>query len=462
MPRTKSKKRANGEGSFYQLKNRTWVCQITLGRHSDGRLNRKSFSGRTRAICTEKRDLYLVELNRRLSVQEQSETTLADKAGDMPEQQEPTTFNKEFMLWLNLKAPPTRKATTYSGYLHTFERHLSPFFGDMPILEITRETVQEYYRAKQMNGARYDGKDGGLSPKTIRGHHMLLKGFFDYMVDKHKLPENPTLKTDRPRIVAPKMRVLDPDEMRIFLQEVLRETQRTAILFDLFTGLRVGELLAAHVDDIDLKMQAITIQRNVARVKTEAIDLNNPHIRIQNYNPGKKTHLIIQDTPKTEKGTRSIPISDELFALLAKHLYFLEQSNWPNPNNLLFPSTKGTYIDPKSFEVRLAAISKRCELLKVNPHALRHTFATRLVEHGVPLTTIMELLGHASVSTTQKYITTLVEEKRDAIDKISSLLDPDSLFAEQNLNGSKHKMKFEDVRLPSWLQNEPQKTQNGT
>jgi integrase len=365
------------------------------------------------------------------------------------------------MQWLNLyKAPPTKKATTYSGYLHTFERHFEGYFGDMTLSDITRETVQGYYLAKQMDGARCDGKNGSLSPKTIRNHHMLLNDFFDYAADRYKLPENPALKTDRPQVITPQMRVLDPDEMRIFLYEVLRETQRTAILFDLFTGLRVGELLAAQVDDIDLKNQAIMIRRNVTRVRTEAIDLKNPRVSVQNYNPVNKTHLVVQDTPKTKNGERLIPISDELFALLAKHLYYLEQSNWPNPHNLLFPSAKGTYIDPKSFEIRLAAISKRCELRKVNPHALRHTFATRLVEQGVPLTTIMELMGHASVSTTQRYITTLVEEKRGAIDKISSLLRSDSLFTEQNLNGAKRRMKFSDVRLPSWLQNEQQTAQN--
>ena len=48
----------------------------------------------------------------------------------------------------------------------------------------------------------------------------------------------------------------------------------------------------------------------------------------------------------------------------------------PNPENLLFPSTAGTYIDPKSYEIRLSAVSKRCEIKKVNPRALRHMCAS--------------------------------------------------------------------------------------
>jgi integrase len=258
-------------------------------------------------------------------------------------------------------------------------------------------------------------------------------------------------------VLTPDARVLDPDEMQIFMKEVVRETQRVAILFDLFMGLRVGELLAAEVSDIDVKARTIKISRNITRVNTAAIELTNPSIHPLNYNPLKKTHLIIQETPKTKDSNRVIPISDGVFALLAKHLYFLEQSNWPNPNNLLFPSTKGTHIDPKSFELRLKAVSKRCEIQKVNPHALRHTFATRLVEEHIPLTTVQRLLGHASVSTTERYVSTTTEEKRKGVDSISDNWSFSGLADAKKLSGAKKRMEFNDVRLPSWLQTEPEK-----
>ena len=89
-----------------------------------------------------------------------------------------------------------------------------------------------------------DGRNGGLSPKTIRNHHMILKDFFTYAQSKYKLPCNPTLSTTRPEVVAKEMRVLSPSEMQIFMEEVMKETQRIAILTDLFVGFRVGELLA--------------------------------------------------------------------------------------------------------------------------------------------------------------------------------------------------------------------------
>jgi integrase len=322
----------------------------------------------------------------------------------------------------------------------------------MPLYQITLETVQEYYNRMQKSGSRRDGKSGALSAKTVRNHHMILKDFFSYAAEKYQLPSNPTLKTQRPDVPQPKMRVLDTDEMSVFLHEVMRETQRTAILFALFTGLRVGELLAAEVTDLDMKTQSIDIQRNIIRVKTDAIDPSNPQIRILNYNRNKKTHLIVQETPKSMKSVRRIPLSDSVFELLAKHLFYLQQSNWPNQYNLLFPSTTGSYLDPKSFELRLRAISERCEIKKVNPHALRHTFATRLVEENVPLTTVQKLMGHASVSTTERYVTTMPQEMRKAVEQVAAYCDPAKFLEAKKLNGTKDRMKYSNVLLPTWLQ----------
>ena len=161
----------------------------------------------------------------------------------------------------------------------------------------------------------------------------------------------------------------------------MKETQRIAILTDLFVGFRVGELLALEIADLDLERQTLRINKNLIRVRTEALSLDNPNIRILNYDPKKKTHLIVQSTPKTKTSNREIAISDGLCELLVRHLYTLAHSSWPNPDNLLFPSRAGTHIDPKSFEIRLNAISKRCEIKKVNPHALRHTLATDAAQH---------------------------------------------------------------------------------
>ena len=450
-----AKRRANGEGSWWQLPDRTWVYQITVGRKENGAPNRKSFKGKTKAICKQRKEEWLAA-QEHLKAQAEDQHQQELQAEDMRKRlghslESETLFELAFMEWLRLyKSPPTRKPSTYASYLDTYNTHFSLAFGNMPLYQITQDVIQEYYQKKQLNGARMDGKKGGLSPKTIRNHHMILKDFFTYAQSKYRLDGNPTLSTTRPEVIAKEMRVLSPSEMQIFLEEVMKETQRIAILTDLFVGFRVGELLALEISDLNLERQTLRVSKNLIRVKTEALSLDNPSIRILNYDPKKKTHLIVQSTPKTKTSNREIAISDGLCELLIRHLFTLANSSWPNPDNLLFPSKAGTYIDPKSFEIRLSAVSKRCEIKKVNPHALRHTLATRLVEDRTPLNIVQGILGHSSIETTRKYLHKNTDIERAALTSITDYLNTDRLDNTPQLNGAKKRAKFAGIPLPDF------------
>jgi len=450
-----AKRRANGEGSWWQLPDRTWVHQITIGRKENGAPERKSFKGKTKAICKQRKEEWFAE-QERLKEQADILRKEADRLDEMRKklghsQESEVLFEPAFMEWLKLyKSPPTRKPSTYASYLDTYNTHFGPAFGSMPLYQITQDVIQEYYQKKQLCGARMDGKKGGLSPKTIRNHHMILKDFFTYAQSKYKLDGNPTLSTTRPEVVAKEMRVLRPAEMQIFLEEVMKETQRIAILTDLFVGFRVGELLALEISDLDLEQQTLRVNKNLIRVKTEALSLDNPNIRILNYDPTKKTHLIVQSTPKTKSSNREIAISDGLCELLIRHLFTLANSSWPNPDNLLFPSKAGTYIDPKSFEIRLSAVSKRCEIKKVNPHALRHTLATRLVEDRIPLNIVQGILGHSSIETTRKYLHKNTDIEREALASMTGYLSAERLNSAPQLNGAKKRAKFAGIPLPDF------------
>ena len=450
-----ARKRANGEGSYYQLKDRTWVYQVTVGRKEDGSPLHKSFKGRTKAVCKERWEAWeaeQAELAKQAEVERWENATaerLAAKLGHFPEAE--ALFSDAFMGWLKLyKSPPTRKPSTYASYLATYKTHFGPAFGEMPLYAITQDVIQEYYQRKQLSGGRLDNKDGGLSPKTIRNHHMILKDFFTYAEGKYKLHGNPTLCTTRPEVVQREMRVLSSSEMEVFIREVMKETQRIAILTDLFVGYHKGELLALEISDFDLERQTLRVTKNIQRVPTEALSLDNPNIKILNYDPSKKTHLIVQNTPKTRSSYRETSISDGLCELLVRHIFTMANSDWPNPNNLLFPSTTGTYIDPKSFDIRLRAVSKRCEIKNVNPHALRHTLATRLVEEKVPLNIVQGILGHSSIETTRKYLHKNEEIEREAIESMSNYLSMESLLNTPQLNGAKKRGKFAGIILPDF------------
>ena len=101
-----ARKRANGEGSYYQLKDRTWVYQVTVGRKEDGSPLRKSFKGRTKAICKERWEAWEAE-QAELAKQATAERleaenveVLAARLGHFPEAE--TLFSDAFMEWLKL------------------------------------------------------------------------------------------------------------------------------------------------------------------------------------------------------------------------------------------------------------------------------------------------------------------------------------------------------------------------
>lgn len=451
------KKRSNGDGSFYQLPDKTWMYQVWYGRWEDGTPHRKAFRGKTQAICKQKREAWEAQ---QAEIREEETAVMgamtpAAAAINYPvyhghSLESEVLFKDAYLAWLKLyKSPPTRKPSTYSGYLDLYEDHFAEYFGELPLYAITQDVVQEYYLLKQMNGARKDGKPGGLSPKSLRNHHMNLKDFFRYAQKKYRLEQNPTLDTTRPEVCAPNPRVLTPEEMRVFIEEVMKESQRAAILTCLLLGLRVGELLALEIGDLNLKEQKLHINKDLVRVKTEAISHDNPNIRILLFDPSKKTHLIVQNMQKTKSSNRQISLSDDCCELLLRHIFTMAHSSCPNPNGLLFPSKKGTHLDPKSYERRLTAVSKRCEIKKVNPHALRHTLATRLVEEHTPLNIVKDILGHSSITTTQKYLHGNEELERDALRTISDYLDMDKLVSSSPMSGA-WKPKFSDIRLPQF------------
>ena len=119
---------------------------------------------------------------------------------------------------------------------------------------------------------------------------------------------------------------------------------------------------------------------------------------------------------------REVPFYEYVFGPLMAYKQAQAGSGQPNPQNLLFPTRKGTYTDPRTYPKRVQAVCKRCELQGVNVHALRHTFATRLMEQNVPIRIIQNLMGHASIVTTEKYSHVLDDEKRKAINRMSGFL----------------------------------------
>lgn len=281
------------------------------------------------------------------------------------------------------KTPPSVKRTTYSSYMQTY----------LNFLQTNR---------------RLDRK-GGFSPKSIYNIFVVLNAALEKARGKIII-ENPAADLRLPEVQPVERRVLTVEEMEIFIKEIFSERLRVAMLLSLFTGARMGEILPLEWGDLNEKKRTIRICKDLERVQL----FDDPS--------GKKTELILQETPKSKTSNRETPVYENIWRLLMFHRQVQLHEGQPNPLNLLFPSRRGTYTDPRTYQKRVQAVCKRCELQGVNVHALRHTFATRLMEQNVPIRIIQNLMGHASIVTTEKYSHVLDDEKRKAIDRMSGFL----------------------------------------
>lgn len=167
------------------------------------------------------------------------------------------------------------------------------------------------------------------------------------------------------------------------------------MLLSLYTGLRLGEVIALKWHNVDIKNKIIYIEKSVG-------------IITHNH----KT-LTIESSPKTQSSIREIPISKQLQILLKK----LKQSS---KSDYVITSRHNKQLNPRSYQKSFENLLQKLGIKHYGFHSLRHTFATRLLEKGVDIKTISELLGHSSPTITlNSYVHTNIQNKRKAMEVLS-------------------------------------------
>jgi len=178
-----------------------------------------------------------------------------------------------------------------------------------------------------------------------------------------------------------------------------------AILLALHTGLRIGEICALTYDDISIEKSLIYV--------------NHTAIRLPSKDSMHKTKVVIAK-PKTKSSYRMVPLNDFIKKHLSRFIQDSTDYNKSNSKNYIF-SNLNTPLDPRTLQYAYKKILKENFIPYLNFHCLRHTFATRLLEAGVDIKTISELLGHASVTTTMNiYCHISIDTKKNAVNKLIS------------------------------------------
>jgi integrase len=297
--------------------------------------------------------------------------------------------------WLDT-APDARnlKRSTRSGYRTIIERHLIPALGTLQLEEVTVERIERYLA---------DKRKAGLKPATLHRQLVNLSEVMKVAVRRGLVRSNPVHLVERPKASRRRWRILSPTEVQAVErgfdaliaeaeddeEGVWRLTCRIVFLVTYGAGLRRGEILglrwrAVHLADPDgawLRVEE-TFVRGAA------------------------------DTPKSEKGERSIALgprlADELFEHRARTAY-------AGDDERVFASRKGTPIDPRRYAktLRLALAKAKVDGYVRPFHDGRHSSITNAAAAGTSPAALMARAGHSDFATTQLYIDLAGERFRD-------------------------------------------------
>jgi integrase len=180
--------------------------------------------------------------------------------------------------------------------------------------------------------------------------------------------------------------------------------------------MQLGELLGLQWSDIDFVNRTISISRQLNRLK--------------DFDPKAtaKTKLGIQDDVKTVMSYRVISIAPTIITLLQsyKARQDIESKKWGKAHKklqMVFAREDGYYIDPSTFRQQYKLVLKKAGLKNCTVHALRHTFATRALEAGVPIKVVSNILGHAGLQITMDtYSHVLPQLQDDAMLRIAEYI----------------------------------------
>lgn len=219
--------------------------------------------------------------------------------------------------------------------------------------------------------------DGRGEKKSSLGRKLAaLRSFYRFLVREGRAAANPAAEVRTPKLPKPLPRVLTKDEAGALLDspegEAPAALRDRAILETLYsTGARVSELVGMNVDDLNLGDGLVRLRGK-----------------------GKKERIV--------------PVGEVAVEAIKEYREQLRPSAVSHPpsaggDDPVFRNRRGGRLTARSVERIVARYSKALPGGSIGPHALRHSFATHLLDEGADLRAIQELLGHASLATTEKY-----------------------------------------------------------
>lgn len=285
------------------------------------------------------------------------------------------TLSEYLDKWAETALKPRVRANTFESYMELVERYIKPNLGGYKLSKLTPLAIQKLYT---------DMLNKGLSPRTIKYTHTVLKNALKQAVKWQMLNNNPAENVELPKQKKQEMKTLTPEQAKVFLEHCTRN--RWGVLFELLlvSGMRPGEALALKWEDIDWANNRIHIKRALARTKQ-----------------GKRF-----EEPKTPQSRRTVVLPPEVMQHLREHRKRqleekLAAGEKYHDHGLVFATLTGEPLDERNLVNRyFKPLLKEAGLPDIRLYDLRHTCATLLLAAGVHPKVVADRLGHADITLT--------------------------------------------------------------
>lgn len=301
--------------------------------------------------------------------------------------------------WLECYVKHSSKQKTYIRYSEIIKQHINKDLGNYDISEITPLIIQQFIVNLLEKGNIKTGK--GLSVNSVNGIITVIQSSLKVAYYTGLSVEYNADRIKRPKPNERKISCLTLSEQKKIENAVINgnKPKMLGIVLCLYTGLRLGELLALEWSDIDMKKCIISISKSCYDGK----DINGKFIRIT-------------DTPKTFSSKRNIPFPKQLIPFLVK------MKRYSN-SIYVIASNNNKPVQVRAYQRSFELLLQRLCIPHKGFHSLRHTFATRALECGMDIKTLSEILGHRNPSITLKrYVHSLLDHKINMMNKVGKLL----------------------------------------
>ncbi|MBD5631865.1 MAG: site-specific integrase [Clostridia bacterium] len=301
--------------------------------------------------------------------------------------------------WLENYVKPQSKQKTYHRYTEIVNQHIRDRLGGYELDDLTPLVLQQFTTELLNCGNLKTGR--GLSANSVNVIVTVIQNSLKSAFMVEQVSEYRADRIKRPKVREKQVTCFTPVEQKRIEQAVLKGNLRRmfGVILCMYSGIRIGELLALTWSDIDFKRGTVSI----TKTRHDGVD-----------GAGRFTHIIT--APKTSSSVREIPLPRQLLPMLRE---LKKVSN----SRFIVATATGTAVSVRSYQRSFEMLLRKLNIPHKGFHSLRHTFATRALECGMDVKTLSEILGHKSASVTlSRYVHSMNDHKKAMMNKVGRLL----------------------------------------